>query len=52
VHYEKFLDLWTDADPGIAEVDANKKPAVVSKRGLMMGTIGGSSLQPIKENCV
>jgi hypothetical protein len=24
-HYEKFLNLWKDADPGMAEVEAGRK---------------------------
>ncbi len=24
-HYEKFLTLWKDAEPGIAEVEAGRK---------------------------
>ena len=32
-HYHKFLDLWKDADPGIAEVeDARERMAAISNR--------------------
>jgi hypothetical protein len=31
-HYEKFLDMWKDADPGIAEVE-NARERVAGLRG-------------------
>jgi hypothetical protein len=31
-HYEKFLSLWKDTDPGIAEVEDEKKRLAGLKR--------------------
>ncbi len=31
-HYEKFLNLWKDADPGIGEVEAGRKRVPELKR--------------------
>ena len=31
MHYQKFLSLWKDADPGIAEVEIAKKSLTALK---------------------
>ena len=31
-HYEKFLQLWKEADPGIAEVEAGRERVAGLKR--------------------